>query len=238
MGDSDGLDKNLMGLLAGVAVGLLTLLLIWIFVKRKSLGREVLICGVCDSGKTSLISGLVAAKRVETYTSMIENKFSYTPSNGGKPLSLVDIPGHERIRGAAVDRWAAGARAIIFVVDSGTVTKQVRDVAEFLHSLLSHPTLHSNRPRVLVLCNKQDLSLAKSAQVVRTAMEKEIDKVRVSRSHQLEGQEGELRQGVALGKAGKAFTFSDIRQDLQFIEASTLDLDSLQPVASWLKEIS
>ena len=38
---------------------------------------EVLICGVCDSGKTTLISGLVANKRVETYTSMIENKLEF-----------------------------------------------------------------------------------------------------------------------------------------------------------------
>ena len=61
---------------------------------------------MCDSGKTTLISGLVANKRVETYTSMIENKLEFTPSPNSKPVSLVDIPGHERLRGAAVDKYA------------------------------------------------------------------------------------------------------------------------------------
>jgi len=236
--DGEELDKNLVGLIAGVVVGLITLLIIWLFVKRKSLGREVMICGVSDSGKTMLISGLVANKRVETYTSMMENKLEFLPSPNSKPLSLVDIPGHERLRVAAADKWVASARGMIFVVDCGTITKQVRDVAEYLHALLSNPTFHSNRAPVLVVCNKQDHSLAKSASVVRSALEKEIDKVRVSRSNQLEGQEGSSSGGVMLGKQGKAFQFSDLRQDFQFLEVTATEPESLKSVAQWLKVIA
>jgi len=231
-------DENMVGLMVGVVVGLITLLLIWLWTSRRNLGREVLICGACDSGKTTLLSQLVSSKPVETYTSMQENRHMFTPVPGATPLFLVDIPGHERIRGGVVDKWAAGARGIVFVVDSSTVTRQVRDVTEFLYSVLSNPTIHGNRPGVLVLCNKDDLTLAKSSQVIRGVLEKEIDKVRVSRSSRLESQEGELGQSVPLGRAGKAFEFQDLGNTVTFAEGSAMDLDTLKPVTQWLKDIA
>lgn len=43
---------------------------------------------------------------------------------------LVDIPGHERLRGRFVDEYKNSARGAVFVVDSLTLQKDVRDVAE------------------------------------------------------------------------------------------------------------
>lgn len=43
---------------------------------------------------------------------------------------LVDIPGHERLRGRFVDEYKNTARGAVFVVDSVTLQKDVRDVAE------------------------------------------------------------------------------------------------------------
>ncbi len=44
----------------------------------------------------------------------------------------------------------------------------------YLYSILLDPVVNSNRPAVLVLCNKQDHALAKGVQVVKTQLEKEM----------------------------------------------------------------
>jgi len=237
--DSIGSENNSVGLIVGIFVGLITLLIVWILTGRKRLGRDVLICGACDSGKTTLLSQLVSSKSVETYTSMKENIHPYIDIHGKAPLALVDIPGHERIRGPIVEKWASGARGVIFVVDSNSISKQVRDVTEFLYSVLTISSIQSNRPAVLVLCNKQDLDLAKSSQVIKGLLEKEIDKVRVSRNNQLEGQEGGQSINVGqLGKDGKIFTFSDVGNKVKFVEGNGSNRDSLVQVTQWLVDIA
>ena len=89
-------------------------------------------------------------------------------------LELVDIPGHERLRQTALDRYKAGARGLLFVVDSTTVQKQLKDVAEFLYTVLTEPTVAALRPPLLVLCNKQDQLQAKGAALIRTQLEREM----------------------------------------------------------------
>jgi len=230
-------DSNTIGIAVALLVGLVTLILIFVWTRRRSLGRDVLICGPCDSGKTTLLSQLVVGKPVETYTSMAHNKFSMQIES--KPsINLVDIPGHERIRSSIVDEFAGSARGILYVVDSNTIAKQVRDVAEFLHSILSIKTVHKNSPPLAVFCNKQDGGLAKTAQVIKTLLEKEIEKVRVTSSHQLEGLEGETSNKVFLGKEGKSFEFSDISNSVTFVEGIANDIDSLSKVREWLIKIA
>ena len=43
----------------------------------------------------------------------------------------------------------------MFVVDSATFQKEVRDVAEFLYVLLTDAVISRNGPAILVACNKQ-----------------------------------------------------------------------------------
>ena len=111
---SDVSPDNTIPILVGVAVGLLTLLLIFIFTKRRSLGRgieellksshsiilftDVLITGICDSGKTTILSQLVSGRTVQTYTSMNHNKFPL-PVENKAAVELVDVPGSDRVRG-------------------------------------------------------------------------------------------------------------------------------------------
>lgn len=45
-------------------------------------------------------------------------------------LQIVDVPGHERVRDQLFDKYKAGARGIVFILDSVTLQKDVRDVAE------------------------------------------------------------------------------------------------------------
>ena len=105
---------------------------------------DVLICGVCDSGKTTLLSQLISGKVVQTYTSMTHNKMTFPVENKAS-VELVDVPGHERVRGQVIDTFSSSARAVVFMVDSNTISKQIRDVAECLHSILSQKIISRNR---------------------------------------------------------------------------------------------
>ena len=62
--------------------------------------------------------------------------------------------------------------------------------------------------------------------------------VRVTRSHQLEGLEGETNAGVFLGKEGKSFEFKDLTSTVTFVEGSATELDSLGGVEEWLVKIA
>ncbi len=74
---------------------------------------------------------------------------------GKKPLSVIDIPGHERLRYKSLDKNKDSARAIIYVIDASTITKGIRDTTEYLFRVLSDSTIHGNKTPVLVVCNKQ-----------------------------------------------------------------------------------
>lgn len=87
---------------------------------------------------------------------------------------MIDLPGHERLREKFFDQYKSIARGIVFVVDSVTLQKDVRDVAEYLYNILSDNIVASSSPSILILCNKQDLSLAKGPNAVKTILEKEL----------------------------------------------------------------
>ena len=105
---------------------------------------DVLICGVCDSGKTTLLSQLISGKVVQTYTSMTHNQMTFPVENKAS-VELVDVPGHERVRGQILETFSSSTRALVFMVDSNTVSKQIRDVAECLHSILAQKIISKNR---------------------------------------------------------------------------------------------
>ena len=60
--------------LAGVVVGVLTLVLIFLWSRRRSKGRTLLLLGPCEAGKTALFARLIHKKPVETYTSTAVNQ--------------------------------------------------------------------------------------------------------------------------------------------------------------------
>jgi signal recognition particle receptor subunit beta len=83
---------------------------------------------LCDSGKTLLFSLIVNGKPVETFTSLKENTGFVNVQSG--VLRLVDMPGHERLRLKLLDSFKQSAKAVVFVIDSSTVQKEIKDVAE------------------------------------------------------------------------------------------------------------
>lgn len=89
-------------------------------------------------------------------------------------LKLIDIPGHERLRDKFFENYKNVARGVVFVVDSSTLQQSIRDAAEYLYNILCDSTIANNCPKFLILCNKQDQSLAKGCNVIKSIFEKEL----------------------------------------------------------------
>lgn len=60
---------------------------------------------------------------------------------------------------------------MLFFVDSSTFAKSIRDTAEALYDLLADPKV---APRVLIVCNKQDLWTSWGWERIKEELEKEM----------------------------------------------------------------
>ena len=72
----------------------------------------------------------------------------------------------------------SSTRGLVFVVNSETVSKEIRDVAELIYQVLTDPIVNSIRPKVLIAANKQDATIAKSGVKVKQLIEQELTIVR------------------------------------------------------------
>merc|ERR1712055_1287975 len=182
--------------------------LVWVIYYRSNYRNGILMLGLCESGKSLLFSQLVHNKFIPSFTSIKENSGPYQAPKKGV-LHILDLPGHERLRGKYFDDFKPIARAIIFVIDSVSIQKDLRDVADFLYNILTDSTITKQKPPMLLLCNKQDQMMAKSANVVRGMLEREINTLRSTQTKQLSSTEG-TSNAVFLGKANKEFEFSQL----------------------------
>ncbi|XP_066995730.1 signal recognition particle receptor subunit beta isoform X2 [Anabrus simplex] len=208
--------------------------------RRKTSRRVVLLLGLSDSGKTLIFSRLLHDKFVNTYTSIKENVGDYIVKNSC--LRIVDIPGHERLRYKFFDHYKNMTGGIVYVIDSVTFQKKIRDIAEFLYSLLSDPVVMANCPRFLILCNKQDDSTSNDCNGMQSLLEKEMDLLRVTKTRQLQSTEETGNKNIFLGKKGADFKFSHInRINVSFGEAAALNQGISEPaeldcLKDWLEE--
>ncbi|XP_075572345.1 signal recognition particle receptor subunit beta isoform X1 [Pelecanus crispus] len=208
-------------LLALLAVAIT--LLIWRFVQgRRSSRKAVLLLGLCDAGKTLLFARLLTGKYRDTQTSITDSSAVYRVSNDKSAnVTLIDLPGHESLRLQFLERFKAAARAIVFVVDSVAFQREVKDVAEFLYQVLVDSTVLKNAPALLIACNKQDVTMAKSAKLIQQQLEKELNTLRVTRSAAPTSLDGSATGGPAqLGKKGRDFDFSQLPMKVEFVECS------------------
>ncbi|XP_001353101.1 signal recognition particle receptor subunit beta [Drosophila miranda] len=205
---------------------------IFVILRRRSAGRrDFLLTGLCESGKSAIFMQLLHGKLPETFTSIKENVGDYQ-AGGHSSVRLVDIPGHYRVRDKCFDLYKHKAKGIVFVVDSVTVQKDIRDVADTLYTILADS---ATQPcSVLVLCNKQDQTTAKSAQVIKSLLEKELHTVRDTRSRKLQSVgDDDVNKPVTLGKPGRDFEFAHISQNIQFVESSAKEKE-LNTLTDWM----
>uniref|UniRef100_A0A182Q9H6 Signal recognition particle receptor subunit beta n=1 Tax=Anopheles farauti TaxID=69004 RepID=A0A182Q9H6_9DIPT len=214
-------EINYTPVLIALAVVLLTLVILFLWKRKKTVRSAVLFTGLCDSGKTFLFTHLCLGEGRETFTSIKENVGNYRTDKGHE-LKVVDVPGHERLRGKFFDEYKNIAKAIVYMVDSVTVQKDIRDVADFLYTILADKA--TSKIPVVVLCNKQDETLAKSETAIKSMLEKEINIVRQTRKSQLQSVDNSSSSETFLGKSmGVEFEFGQIGQRIRFVPCSAKD---------------
>lgn len=235
-------DPQVIGILVGILVFLITTVFLLLWRRKRQARRGVLLTGLSDSGKTLIYSRLLHDKFVLTHTSVNENVGEY--QNNGSSLKIIDIPGHERLRGKYFDDYKTMARGIVYIIDSTSVQKEIRDVAEYLYTLLSDAVVAKNCPPFLILCNKQDQTMAKGPNVIRSLLEKEMNLVRTTKASQLESTNETANNNTFLGKQDKDFEFDHVYPiKVEFAEATAMKGDEdkssdLEHLEKWLLQIA
>ncbi|XP_053675169.1 signal recognition particle receptor subunit beta [Anopheles nili] len=216
-------ELNYTPVLIALAVVLLTLVVLFLWKRKKTERSAVLLTGLCDSGKTCLFTNLMLGGVRETFTSIKEN-VGFFKTEKGRELKVVDVPGHERLRSKFFDEYKNVAKAIVYVIDSVSVQKDIRDVADFLYTILADKA--TTKIPVVVLCNKQDETLAKSESAIKSMLEKEINIVRQTRKSQLQSVDNSSSSETFLGKsAGVDFDFEQVGQRIRFVPCSAKEED-------------
>lgn len=193
--------------------------------KSKSRGTALLLVGPSDAGKTAILSTLAFTGTLPSHTSLQVNT-SVMPLSPVGILPVIDIPGHPRIRDQFQEHLV-NARAVAFVVDASTISRNGSTVAEHLHHVLhaitSLPPSHLV-PALLILANKCDRMKTASSSGsptdvaisrVRTILERELEKRREAQSSGMGveglGAEGERSDmgGLDCSSPSGIFKFAD-----------------------------
>ncbi|KAF8809019.1 hypothetical protein BYT27DRAFT_7094898 [Phlegmacium glaucopus] len=192
-----------------------------------SKGNHLLLVGPPDGGKTAILSQLAYSQTLPTQTSMQTNISTMTLSSN-KSIRLIDIPGHPRLRDQFQDHLS-DAKAVGFVVDTNSVSRNAPAVAEHLHHILHALTSlppSQSQPSLLIVAHKSDLLKTGSSSHtnaatlavnrVKTILERELEKRRLSQRGGINieglGAEGERSDmgGLECGeKEGSTFKFDD-----------------------------
>ena len=181
------------------------------------------------------------------------------PSNQvHKKFLLVDTPGHGKLRHHALENITnpQNLKGLIFVVDAATLSagdEGLRQTADYLHDVLlvlqkrvgTKAAKALKEVPVLIAANKMDLFTALPVALVKSSLEGEITKVRISRS------KGLLDSGIGmddaddekddwLGEMGsKEFKFSQMEEfdiAIEVVGGNVLGDGSI--VDKWWKWIS
>ncbi|XP_051114392.1 uncharacterized protein LOC127240012 [Andrographis paniculata] len=213
-------------LYAAIGVVLFTViffLLVRIFKRRSS--NTIVLTGLSGSGKTVLFYQLRdGSSHQGTVTSMEQNEGTFvlhseTSKKGKvKPVHIVDVPGHSRLR-PKLDEFLLQAAAMVFVVDAVEFLPNVRAASEYLYDILTKASVVKKKIPLLVLCNKVDKVTAHTKDFIRKQLEKEIDKLRASRTAL---SSADVTNEYTLGVPGEAFGFHQCHNKVAVSEASGL----------------
>lgn len=199
--------------------------------------KTVLLLGPRHAGKTSFVHLIRDGEHIDTVSSMKEYTYrfvvhsKYNPDKVDGELTIIDYPGHERLRSRVADYYPITS-CIAFVVDASDVAS-FRKAAEFLYDIFANKTVNDLSPPVIVVCNKSEASGAVSTQVVRDALEKELTKLKTTRSSlETEGDDDDhdLLQ-VPVGRDEAPFQFDvDAPCEVSFVKCSVKDADIYEVV--------
>ncbi|KAL6562808.1 hypothetical protein OROHE_005395 [Orobanche hederae] len=217
-------------LYAAISVVLFTFflfLLIRLF-KRRSF-NTILLTGLSGSGKTVLFYQLQdGSSHQGTVTSMEANKETFilhsetSKKREIKPVHVVDVPGHSRLR-HKLDDFLSQAAGLVFVVDAVEFLPNVLAVSESLYDILTKTSVVKKKIPLLLLCNKVDKVTAHTKEFIKRQLEKEMwmcDKLLALRTSVSSADI--TTNECALGLPGEAFAFSQCQNKVMVGEASGL----------------
>jgi len=222
--------------LFAVGITVLLLLVAASYLFGKARGDKFLLIGPSGSGKTALFLKLTKGLKGETacagtVTSMQENVAQYALPKGPK-VTLVDLPGHPRLK-ELKDQRIFEAAALLFVVDSVEFMPNVRSIATTLYELLAHPVVRQHKMNVLVACNKIDSTAAHSTDFISKRLEKELEAVKkavVASMNDTKGGAGYA--DILVGRKGEPFSFSHCK-NVTFASISVAQ-DKVQPLEDFI----
>ncbi|KAL3518436.1 hypothetical protein ACH5RR_021025 [Cinchona calisaya] len=219
---------------AAFAVVIFTVLLL-IFIKlfKRASSNTILLTGLSGSGKTILFHQLRdGSSHLGTVTSMEPNEGTFVlhaemnKKGKIKPVHIIDVPGHYRLR-TKLDEFLPQAAGVVFVIDAVEFLPNCRAASEYLYEILTGANVVKKKIPLLILCNKVDKVTAHTKEFIRKQLEKEIDKLRASRTAV---SEADVTNEFTLGTPGAAFTFSQCHNKLVIGESSGLtgEIDQLE----------
>ncbi|KAG6861343.1 hypothetical protein C0995_001322 [Termitomyces sp. Mi166 len=176
-----------------------------------SRGNALLLVGPPDAGKTTILSQLVYGQALQTHTSLQTNSSLVNLSTPKKSIRVVDVPGHPRVRDQFQEHLD-DAKAIAFVVDASTVSRNGAVVAEHLHNILHALTClppSQISPSLIILAHKYDLINAGS-QANATSEQLAINRVKSVLERELEKRRASQKGGVGVEGLGGEDEKSDM----------------------------
>ncbi|KAG4134711.1 hypothetical protein ERO13_D08G174000v2 [Gossypium hirsutum] len=202
---------------------MLLLLSFCLFKRTKS--NTIVLTGLTGSGKTVLFYVLRdGSSHQGTVTSMEPNEGTFVLNSESnkkgkiKSIHLVDVPGHSRLR-PKLDEFLPQAAGIVFVVDAVEFLPSCPSVSEYLYDILTKASVVKKKIPVLICCNKSDKVTAHTKEFIRKQIEKEIEKLRASRSAI---SAADISNDFTLGVSGEIFSFTQCRNAVTVADASGL----------------
>ncbi|KAF6164095.1 hypothetical protein GIB67_017679 [Kingdonia uniflora] len=225
-----------------VSIGVLFLtfiLFLLIRLLKRTKSNTIVLTGLSGSGKTILFYQLRdGSSHQGTVTSMEPNAGSFVlhseSEKKGKinPVCVIDVPGHSRLR-PKLDDYLPQAAGLVFVVDALDFLPNCRAAAEYLYDILTKASVVKKKIPMLILCNKTDKVTAHTKDFIRKQLEKEIDKLRTSRTAI---SDADIANEYTLGVTGEAFAFSQCYNKVVVAESSGLT-GEISQVEQFIREI-
>ncbi|XP_024372786.1 uncharacterized protein [Physcomitrium patens] len=224
--------------IAVLFVTLLTLFIVTRVTFKRKKSKTVLLVGLNGAGKTALFYQLRDGTTHQgAVTSMEPNADTFilhseTSKKGKvKPVHVVDVPGHPKLR-PQLEELLPKSCCLVFVVDALDFMPHVRAAAEYLYELLTNKEVVKRRIPILLTCNKMDKITAHSSNFIKGQLEKELNKLRKSRTSV---SAADVSSEISLGVQGEVFNFTQCSNKITIAEVSALT-GKVEQVEQFIRE--
>eukprot|EP01064_Diplonema_japonicum_P031860 TRINITY_DN5835_c0_g1_i1.p1 TRINITY_DN5835_c0_g1~~TRINITY_DN5835_c0_g1_i1.p1 ORF type:complete len:238 (+),score=64.19 TRINITY_DN5835_c0_g1_i1:60-773(+) len=230
-------------IIGGAVVVALLLVVVWFALFRKAggkVGEKVVFMGLPSCGKSALYWKLLHGQEVETQTSAMPNmETKELGTKAKKTKTVVDYPGHYRLR-PGLSALCEDACQLVFVIDAIDWETSLSSNAELLVTTLTNPkiVLKSTRPAMSIVCTKRDVGHSYKSTAIKRQLEKEIEKVRKTKTNVVNQLGTEGADIVELGIDDEKFNFeAHCPLPVTFFDvASKGDHEGVDELRAWMNE--